>query len=307
MPTSIVREECDMFVNAIEKAIKFTRPIYTISRNYGSEEIQAGAATLFFINSEGWALTCAHVAKQILIGNQLLKKKETFQSELIKIPSNITKKKWKKELEKKYKYYNNNSTYELYFNFINCVEGEVAFDIKIYGKGIDIALIHFKNYTKLLCDSFPVFAKDSSIVKPGKFVCRLGYPFVEFTNYKYDAESDSIKWTKEGEINTPYFPIEGMVTRRIKNQENKIYGIELSTPGLRGQSGGPAFDIDGRIVGMQAATGHLDMNFDIEQNVLRQGKKKKIKDYAFLHVGHSINVETLKEFMKEKGVDFQEG
>ena len=308
MPIPIDREECDMFVNAIEKAIKFTRPIYTISRNYGSEEIQAGAATLFFINSEGWALTCAHVAKQIMIGNQLLKNKEAFQSELKTIPGNKAKKKWKKELERKYKYYNNNSTYELYFKFINCFENisPVEIEIQIHKK-IDVALIHFKKYTKLLCDSFPVFVKDSSVVKPGKSVCRLGYPFVEFTNYKYDVESDSIKWTEKGKVNTPYFPIEGMVTRRLGGPENKIIGFELSTPGLRGQSGGPAFDIDGRIVGMQAATGHLDMNFDIEQNVLRQGKKKQVKDYAFLHVGHCINVETLKEFMKEKGVDFQEG
>jgi len=305
---SIDREKCDMFVNAIEKAIKFTRPIYTISRNYGSEEIQAGAATLFFINSEGWALTCAHVAKQIMIGNQLLKNKEAFQSELKTIPGNKTKKKWKKELERKYKYYNNNSTYELYFKFINCFENisPVEIEIQIHKK-IDVALIHFKNYTKILCDSFPIFVKDSSIVKPGKFVCRLGYPFVEFTNYKYDAELDSIKWTEKGRLNTPYFPIEGMVTRRLRGPESKIIGFELSTPGLRGQSGGPAFDIDGRIMGIQAATGHLDMNFDIEQNVLRQGKKKKVKDYTFLHVGHCINVETVKEFMKEKGVDFQEG
>jgi hypothetical protein len=85
-----------------------------------------------------------------------------------------------------------------------------------------------------------------------------------------------------------------------------LVGFELSTPGLRGQSGGPAFDVDGRILGMQAATGHLDMNFDIEQAVFRAGKKKNVKDYAFLHVGHCIHVSVLKEFMTENGVKFIE-
>lgn len=85
-----------------------------------------------------------------------------------------------------------------------------------------------------------------------------------------------------------------------------MIGFEICTPGLRGQGGGPAFDVDGRILGMQAATGHLDMNFDIEQEVFRGGKKKKVQDYAFLHVGHCIHVSVLKEFMIENGVKFTE-
>ena len=55
-----------MFVDAIEKAAAFTRAIHMISRNYGSDGIQPHAATLFFVNAEGWALTCAHVARQSL-------------------------------------------------------------------------------------------------------------------------------------------------------------------------------------------------------------------------------------------------
>ena len=98
-----------------------------------------------------------------------------------------------------------------------------------------------------------------------------------------------------------------MITRRLLGKDKKIIGFELSTPGLRGQSGGPAFDVDGRILGIQAATGHLDMNFDIEQDVLRSGKKKQVKDYAFLHVGKCIHIEIVKEFMNENGVVFQEG
>jgi hypothetical protein len=293
-----------MFVNAIEKAIQFTRPIHTISRTYNSTVIQAGASSLFFVNSDGWALTCGHVAKQIAVSDQVLERKLNFEKNLEATPSGKSKKKWKKELEKKFNL-SSSETYEIYNNFINCVEGRLNADIKVH-KEIDVALIHFKEYSKLLCDSFPVFAKDSAAIKAGKFVCRLGYPFAEFTNYEYDKNSDKIKWTKTGRIDTPYFPIEGMITRRIIGKDKKLIGFELSTPGLRGQSGGPAFDVDGRILGIQAATGHLDMNFDIEQDVLRGGKKKEVKDYAFLHVGQCIHIEIIKEFMNENGVVFQE-
>lgn len=294
-----------MFVNAIEKVIQFTRPIHTISRTYNSTVIQAGASSLFFVNSDGWALTCGHVAKQILISDQVLKRKLKFEKDLEAAHSGKSKKKWKKELEKKFNL-SRSETYEIYNNFMNCIEGKLSADIKVH-KEIDVALIHFREYSKLLCDSFPVFAKDSSAIKPGKFVCRLGYPFAEFTNYEYDKNLDKIKWTKTGRFDTPYFPIEGMITRRLLGKDKKLIGFELSTPGLRGQSGGPAFDVDGRILGIQAATGHLDMNFDIEQDVLRGGKKKQVKDYAFLHVGKCIHIEVIKEFMNENGVVFQEG
>ncbi|MBU4186268.1 MAG: serine protease [Proteobacteria bacterium] len=294
-----------MFINAIEKVIQFTRPIHTISRTYNSTVIQAGASSLFFVNSDGWALTCGHVAKQIVISGQVLKRKLDFEKDLEATHSRKSNKKWKKELEKKFKL-SGSETYEIYNNFMNCIEGKLGADIKVH-KEIDVALIHFKEYSKLLCDSFPIFAKDSSAIKPGRFVCRLGYPFAEFTNYEYDKNSDKIKWTKTGRFDTPYFPIEGMVTRGLLGKDKKIIGFELSTPGLRGQSGGPAFDVDGRILGIQAATGHLDMNFDIEQDVLRGGKKKQVKDYAFLHVGKCIHIEVIKEFMNENGVVFQEG
>jgi hypothetical protein len=37
-----------MFASAIERAAKFTRPIHTIHRFFGSTQVHPGAATLFF-------------------------------------------------------------------------------------------------------------------------------------------------------------------------------------------------------------------------------------------------------------------
>jgi len=51
-----------MFVSAIEPAAEFTRPVHIILRYFGTTEVQPAAATLFFANSEDWALTCRHVA-----------------------------------------------------------------------------------------------------------------------------------------------------------------------------------------------------------------------------------------------------
>ena len=122
-----------------------------------------------------------------------------------------------------------------------------------------------------------------------------------------DSSTDHIRWTTAGRLNTPQFPIEGMVTRHLLGQDDQIVGFELSTPGLRGQSGGPAFDVEGRIWGMQAATRHLDLDFDVDVEVLRAGHKSRVKDSAFLHVGHCVHVNILKQFMRDNGVAFQEG
>ena len=57
-----------MFVNAIEEVGKFTRPIHTLTRNYNDKQVLPGAATLFFVNELGVAITCKHVMD--LIGNR---------------------------------------------------------------------------------------------------------------------------------------------------------------------------------------------------------------------------------------------
>jgi len=292
-----------MFVDAIEKVNAFTRAIHSISRNYGSAVIQSGAATMFFINSDGWALTCNHVAKQFIAAEQLSLKRKTFIDELTTLSGAKKKKQLKRELEMKYKY-NKKVTYEFLNRFFNCVEGRLNLEIKLHDKH-DVALIHFKNFSRLLCDSFAIFAKNGSDLKQGKYLCRLGFPFAEFTNFAYDSEEDKIKWTTTGRQDTPRFPIEGMVTRHLADNTKNMFGFELSTPGLRGQSGGPVFDTEGIVWGMQASTAHLDLDFDVNQEVVRKGFKKKVSDHAFLHVGHCIHVNILKEFMLQHKVDFQ--
>ena len=209
-----------MFVNAIETVAKFTRPIHSIGRNYGSTLIQPGAATLFFINADGWSLTCRHVAQQIILADKLLKKRNEFDNELQARSGEIKKKRILRELEQKYGF-NKKTPYELYNSFINCVEGLLNFELKLHNN-LDIALIKFNNFTRLLCDSFPVFTTNGSQLKQGKFLCRLGFPFVEFTNFAYDSTSDKIHWTDTGIKHILRFPLEGMVLHVISIQMGRL-------------------------------------------------------------------------------------
>lgn len=185
-----------MFNEAIEIAAGFTRAIHSISRNYGSTVIQPGTATLFFINSDGWALTCGHVADQLAAGRALARNAKTFKDELSTRRGTQKEKTLLKELEKKYKY-SKSTPFELHNRFINCVEGALKFQL-IKHKEIDVALIKFEDYTKLLCNTFPIFPSVTSSLQQGKYLCRLGFPFPEFTNFAYDEQNDQLIWTDTG-------------------------------------------------------------------------------------------------------------
>ena len=292
-----------MFAAAIERASLFTRPIHTILRYYGSAEVHRGTATLFFVNAEGWALTCRHVALELAAADQLLLRYRAFKAERDAL-THKQKRQQERDLERKHGF-GKGKVAEMKVGLVNCVDGPLNLAWTLHPT-VDVALLKFSNFTALRCATFPVFGQDSGAVKQGKFLCRLGFPFPEFTNFAYDAAADAIDWAQQGNQNSPQFPIEGMVTRYLV-PAGAVVGFEMSTPGLRGQSGGPAFDTEGRVWGMQAATNHLDLDFDVDVEVVRAGEKKRVKDSAFLHVGHCVHVDVIKAFMREHGVTFAEG
>ena len=293
-----------MFATAVDIAARFTRPIHTITRVWGSTTVTPGTATLFFVNATGWALTCKHVASQFALADQLLAKYATFKSERAQLPVGKKSRNLLRELGRKHGY-SNGVLIEMKHRFINCVEGPLQMESHLH-PSLDVALLKFHNFTKLLPSTFAVFAQHGDELRPGRFLCRLGFPFPEFTNFERDDGSDQIRWTTTGRLSTPQFPLEGMVTRRLLNEPDIVGGFEMSTPGLRGQSGGPAFDGEGHVWGMQSATNHLDLDFDVDMTVLRNGQKRHVTDSAFLHVGHCVHVNVLKQFMRDKGVSFQE-
>lgn len=290
-----------MFVKAIERAGEFTRPIHMVSRYYQSTLPQAGAATLFMVNDEGWALTCRHVAATIIATQDISQRKRDFQA------ANVGKmtKQDRFKCERKYKIDRAN-LYELLVQFVDCADTFDTYECRSHVT-LDMALIRFNNFKMLHPKSFPLFAKNGDGLQPGKSLCRLGYPFAEFTNFAYDKDSDCTAWTKTGVERTPRFPMDGMVTRLLSDGATNIVGFEMSTPGLKGQSGGPAFDTDGVIWGMQYGTASLDLDFDVNMDVVRQGSKKRVQDNAFLHVGHCVHVNAMKQYMQTNGVAFQEG
>ncbi len=294
-----------MFVKAIEQASKYTRPIHTISRMVNNKDVVRGAATLFFINEEGYALTCKHVIHLLAESDKVNKKFNLFKKEFQELPKNGEYPSKVEALKKSYEL-NEGSLLQMKNRFIDCVDTLTGFTWHLHAEH-DLAILKFNGFNRLMCNEFATFKKDESEIKQGKFLCRLGYPFPEFNNYIYRPEIDDIDWTRNGNEKSPSFPIEGMITRFVGDKSGKISGIEMSTPGLRGQSGGPLFDQEGIVYGLQSRTKHLHLGFDLENHEIQQGsKKKKINDYSFIHLGECVHVSVIKEFLREHNVKFQE-
>jgi Trypsin-like peptidase domain len=295
-----------MFVNAIEEIQKYTRPVHTIVRHYHNNFIQPGAATLFFVNELGVAITCKHVLDQLLAEHSINAHYANFKAEkkLLGTKLDGKYKKQLKDLETKYNYTSQEAVAQLKNFLINCTDS-ATYDY-IPHPTLDLAILRFKNVTQNHYTSYATFLKDGNILKQGKMLCRFGFPFAEFTNFEYDGINDEINFTNVGNANSPSFPIDGIITRHVAEGQ-KIVGLELSTPGLRGQSGGPLFDTNGLVCGMQSHTVQYHMGFDEQKiEITSKGKKTNTINHSFLNVGRCIHVEAIKDFLKLNDVKYYE-
>jgi len=296
-----------MFIKAIETIQKFTRPIHTIVRYYGNDFATPWSGTFFFVNDEGIAITCAHIANNIINTDAINQRYHLIKSETDSFGTK-TDGKYRKQiaaLEAKYKLVRQETIIQIKNTIMDSFDSITSIDCIIH-PSLDLAILKFRGFSKILYSTHAVFLRNSGDVKQGKYLCRYGYPFPEYNNFQYNPAKDDIEYTASGTAATPPFPLDGIVTRHLGNGK-EIFGIEMSTPGLKGQSGGPLFDTDGIIYGMQYATNHLHLGFDMKKKeIVSEGKTITVTNQPFLHVGHCIHVDRIKEFLKLHDINFQE-
>lgn len=289
-----------MYIKAIELADRFTRPVHIISRSYGGT-VSPGSSTLFFVNGEGMAITCKHVLHLIKNAGTMNDRYNLFKKEREQLVNGTDFREKLADLELRYGY-RKETTVQVKINFLNTVDSSNFSSLE--HPDLDLAVIKFEGYTRKFYSSYATFVKDPEKIKPGKSLCRLGYPFPEFTNFRYNPETDDIEWVTTGNPNSPKFPMDGIITR-FGSDGKRVISIEMSTPGLRGQSGGPLFDSDGLVYGMQHMTSHLHLGFDIQdKEIIMNGEEKKISNYPFIHVGHCIHVDRITEFLNQNQIKF---
>jgi hypothetical protein len=148
--------------------------------------------------------------------------------------------------------------------------------------------------------AYPVFRNPATPLRIGTSLCRLGYPFNQI-KADFDEATNGFNFAP-GTYPVPRFPNDGIHTRvvmaAIRNGGRTVKHIETSTPGLRGQSGGPVFDRDGHVWGIQTRTQHMPLGFSPK---IKEGSRE-VTEHQFMHVGWAVHVEEILAFLKQHNV-----
>lgn len=291
-----------MFASAVEIASRFTLPVVISQRSVkGKCSSVIGACTL--VNSEGWVVTSAHLIGLIA---RLRREEEGYRKSLEEVRDlEQATASHEPHRKKKLRHLHRPSPssardHSTWFGS----DGVALHDIRLSPEN-DLAIGRLEPFAREV--EAPVFWGPGKKLAPGTPLCRIGYPFHEITP-TYDEERRAFV-LPAGAVPPPLFPIEGILTRILRSPApesgSKELGtyIETSSPGLPGQSGGPIFDTEGRIWGLQSHTRHFPLGFKARPRDAPQG----MVEHQILNVGVGSHVDAIVALLEGAGVEHRRG
>lgn len=286
-----------MFAKAYEIASKFTHPVVISMRLY-NKKVSCGIGSFVILNSDGWLMTVAHNLDALLAFNQHEVEIKNYESGIANTNNNPTLSlKQKKKVIKKIRANQNwISNISLWWS----IDGASIINNIIYPDH-DLAFIKIDPKFLNGFTDFPKI-KNPTNIKAGTSLCKLGFPFYSI-NASFD-ETQNIFTFPPGTIPIPRFPIEGIYTRNLitgvdRAGRNVIY-LETSSPGLKGQSGGPIFDAEGNIWAIQSKNLTMDLGFIGSK--IENGRK--VEESQFINVGIGVHTQTIVDLLNENNIRF---
>jgi Trypsin-like peptidase domain len=285
-----------VFANAVTLASDFTRPVL-ISTRQQSGKIETGCGTYILVNSDGWILTAGHVVAALIKCNQDKPKYDQYLAARAAIESNTALSKGKRKQQLKVlrcdREWVTNVSY--WWGRDDITAGTWHVD-----GAADLAAVHLLNHNWPNDQKFAKFGDPAVELPQGRSLCKLGFPFHEF---KTDFDEVTGKFLIKELPPLVRYPLDGIVTRYnvIQNPGGSMRKfVEMSTPGLKGQSGGPLFDVEGKVWGVQSRTHSLALGFSPEV----QTKSKKVAEHQFLNSGVAAYISEIARFLCQHGIAF---
>jgi hypothetical protein len=170
---------------------------------------------------------------------------------------------------------------------------------------VDLAVGRLDPFDPAWVAEYPTLKDPTKNFSPGASLCKLGFPFFEIKP-TFDEATSMFSIPPEMR-NLPFFPIEGIYTRDLNVPDPigaspfPLTFLETSSPGLRGQSGGPTFDVMGAIWAIQSQTNCLPLGFSPE---VKEGGKTH-KEHQILNVGMGVHVKTVIGLLDQVGVGYR--
>ena len=287
-----------MFSAAYQIVRQFTRPVIA-SRKTLSGQVSSGLGTFIVVNREGWIVTAAHIFNNLIAFSQHKSEHEDYLRKKALLDQHRATPKSQRG-KGQIVVPNPNPDWIMAQSLWWCQNGAIAQPIHLDPLA-DVAIAKLENFDTSRINNFPKFKTGDPL--PGQSLCRLGFPF-----HAIEAIFNETSGVFEMQNFTlpPMFPNDGIHTRiHTVPGENGRFArlIETSTPGLRGQSGGPLFDSSGNVWGVQSKTLHLDLGF--KPIVNDEGGKIITGGRQFMHVGLAAHAQHVIDLLDQHNVPFE--
>ena len=281
-----------MFAEACQKAINYTRPVAISTRQYDGT-LRTVVASMIVINEDGWAITAGHVFDSFAKFQGDLKKME----EINNINANRVQRPGAPSYDIKI-----DKSMITNHSFWWGWDG-VRLNNVLVNRQVDVAIGKLEPFDPSWIKEYPVFA-DPSHMRIGTSICCGGYPFIKIDHPEFFEDKKAFRIPKI-QHDKYFYPIPGLYSH-LENKGKSLDGscemryIETSSTGLKGQSGGPIFDTQGRIFGMQVMTDHRPLGFHPTVELDNQ----KYIENQFMNIGVGVHVQTLFELLKMRNVRY---
>jgi hypothetical protein len=289
-----------VFAKAYEIARVFTRPV-VLSRRCDNGTCAAGIGAFVVVNNEGWTVTANHIVEEFERAAQAAQEYQAAKDlkEALHADTTLGKNERGRRLKALPRFQPDAPTSTSAWWSWDPVRAISVHKIQV----ADLAFVKLEPFDPAWIVTYPVFKDPTQPMSPGRSLCRLGYPFHNIEPVFHPDRNEFE--LPPGSVPPPFFPNDGLFTRTLTPPAGPptpyaVRFIETSSPGLRGQSGGPIFDQGGAVWGIQSRT----MSYPLDFTPPVPGGKRGEKEHQFLNVGVGVHAETIVGAMRELGIKF---
>lgn len=290
-----------MFRAATASARGFTKPVVASSRRWDGT-VESGCGAFIVLNDEGWIVSVAHmlnVAQQRASDADAIRDHEA-QLSAVDARTDLTPKQRARESGRIRRQANPKWVRDTSYWF--SLDGVELIDVSVFREA-DLVVGRLSRMPPGFTPSFPVFKRPDIGFDQGTSLCRLGFAFPAVAS-SWDDTTASFRLAESTQL--PYFPIDGIFTRiqdagRTPDGQFPIRFVETSSPGLRGQSGGPIYDVAAQVWGIQSRTVHLPLGFNPTIKV----NGRDVTEHQFISLGLGVSTETIIPILESMGVNHQ--
>ena len=291
-----------MFARAVPIASSFTRPVVMSSRA-ANGACRATIGAYVVLNSEGWILTAGHLLDIVRQHQESVLKHQGYRGNVVEFQRDLSA---DKQFRKKgVRTFQRPSTATVRNHSVWWgADGMRLVEAKVW-PGADLALGRLDPFDPAAVARYPVLKDPTSDYTPGRSLCKLGFPFHHIVPI-YDEESETFT-LPPGSVPLAMFPLEGMFTRIVEarapgsGEGDPSTFIETSSPTLIGQMGGPVFDREALVWGIQSHTAHRALGFHPQ---VPGGARGQV-EHQFLSTGLAVHAGVIAQLLDAENVAYQ--